>query len=84
MAEVKKTIKRKFTGLVVSNKGDKTIVVEVKRTRLHPKYFKRYTITKKYQVHDEKNEYKIGDSVIFTECRPISKHKCWRVLSKVK
>jgi len=84
MAEVKKTIKRKFVGTVISHNSDKTILVEVKRTRLHPKYFKRYVITKKYQVHDEKNEYKTGDQVNFIECRPFSKHKCWRVLSKVK
>lgn len=50
----KKTIRRKFEGVVVSDKGDKTIVVEVKRTKLHPKYVKRYITSRKYKVHDEK------------------------------
>lgn len=82
--EDKKIIKKKFTGEVVSNKGDKTIVVEVKRTRLHPKYLKRYIISKRYQVHDEKNQFKVGDKVSFVECRPISRHKRWRATSLLK
>ncbi|MFA6254927.1 MAG: 30S ribosomal protein S17 [Patescibacteria group bacterium] len=77
----KKVIKRKFVGTVVSNKNDKTIVVEVRGTRLHPKYLKRYTVSKKYKVHDPENKYKIGDKVNFIECRPISKDKKWRVIS---
>ena len=76
----KKAIKRKLEGLVVSDKNDKTIVVEVKRTKLHPKYFKRYIVTKKYKVHDPANKYKIGDKIHFVECRPISKDKKWRVI----
>ncbi|MFA6322409.1 MAG: 30S ribosomal protein S17 [Candidatus Buchananbacteria bacterium] len=80
----KTQIKRKFVGLVVSDKGDKTIVVEVKRTKLHPKYLKRYIVSKKYQVHDENNQFKKGDHVTFIECRPISRHKRWRVLSSKK
>ncbi len=78
----KKIIKRKFEGTVVSDKGDKTIVVAVISTKLHPKYFKRYFSTKKYKVHDPENKYKVGDEVIFIECRPVSKDKKWRVLGK--
>lgn len=77
-----KVIRKKFEGTVVSNGGDKTIVVAVKSTKLHPKYLKRFVTTKKYKVHDEKNEYKVNDEVVFIECRPISKDKKWRVISK--
>jgi len=84
MKDSKKKSMRKFQGAVVSNKSDKTIVVSVTRTKLHSKYLKRYIVSKKYKVHDEKNEYKIGDVVSFVECRPISKDKCWRVLGKIK
>jgi small subunit ribosomal protein S17 len=78
----KKIIKRKLEGTVVSDKSDKTIVVAVVSTNLHPKYLKRYFSTKKYKVHDPENKYKIGDEVIFAECRPISKDKRWRVIDK--
>jgi len=77
----KKIIKRTFIGTVVSDKMDKTIVVKVNRTKIHPRYKKRYTISKNYKVHDEKNEYKIGDKVKFIECRPLSKDKRWRVVA---
>lgn len=75
-------IKKKFSGVVVSDKADKTIVVRVDRTKVHPKYKKRYTSSKKYKVHDEKNEFKIDDKVSFVECRPLSKDKRWRVIKK--
>ena len=78
--ESKTKIKRSFTAKVVSDKGDKTIVVTVNRTKVHPKYFKRYTVTRKFKVHDERNQYKVGDSVRVIECRPISKDKRWRVI----
>ena len=73
-------IKKKFSGVVVSNKMDKTIVVKVDSVKIHPKYKKRYTVSKKYKVHDEKNKFKEGDKVDFTECRPLSKDKRWRVI----
>jgi small subunit ribosomal protein S17 len=79
-----KKIFRKFTGLVVSDKMDKTIVVRVDRTKLHPVYKKRFQLSKKFKVHDAKNEYKIGDVVEFVECRPLSKDKRWQVVKKVK
>ncbi len=78
----KKVIKRKLEGVVVSDKNDKTVVVKVDRTKLDPKYGKRYIVSKKFQAHDEKNEYKVGDVVIIVESRPVSRHKRWRVLSK--
>lgn len=71
---------RKFSGLVISDKMDKTIVVRVDHVRRHEKYEKQYTVSKKYKVHDEANKYKVGDVVEFIECRPLSKDKRWRVL----
>lgn len=71
---------KKFVGTVVGDKMDKTIVVKTESVRIHEKYHKRYVISKKYKVHDEKNQYKIGDSVVFVSCRPMSKDKKWRVL----
>jgi len=65
------------TGKVVSAKNDKTIVVKVVRYIPHPKYKKRFRKTTKFHVHDEKNQYKIGDRVTFYETRPLSKMKRW-------
>ncbi|PLX27524.1 30S ribosomal protein S17 [Candidatus Parcubacteria bacterium] len=76
----KEVIRKKFHGVVVSDKMDKTVVVRVDRVVVHPKYKKRYTVSKKYKCHDEKNEFKEGDKVTFTECRPMSKNKRWRVI----
>lgn len=80
MADDKKIIKRKFAGVVVSDKMDKTIVVKVESVKVHPKYGKRYKVFKKYKVHDEKNQYKAGEKVAFVECRPLSREKRWRVM----
>jgi len=74
-------IRRTFTGVVVSDKMSKTIVVRVDRTIVHPKYGKRYTRSRTYKVHDETNAHKTGEKVSFVECRPISKDKRWRVLN---
>lgn len=71
---------RKFEGIVVKDKQDKTLSVLVESVKLHSKYKKRYVISRKYKVHDEKNQYKEGDKVVFAECRPLSKEKRWRVL----
>lgn len=76
--------KRKFEGEVVSDKMDKTVVVNVTSVKIHPKYKKRYKSTKKYKAHDEKNEYKVGDIVVIEECRPLSKDKKCRVIKKIK
>ncbi len=77
-----KPMQRRFAGVVVSDKGDKTLVVAVERKLRHRLYGKLYTRTKKYHVHDERNEYHTGDPVEFVECRPLSKTKRWRVISK--
>jgi len=74
--------KRKLTGEVISDKMNKTAVVKVERIKEHPKYKKRYKVHKKYKAHDEENEYKTGDRVIIEECRPISKDKRWKIISK--
>jgi len=67
--------KRTFEGIVTSDKMSKTIVVRVDRTKMHERYGKRFAISKKYKVHDEKGEAHIGDLVRFEECSPISKDK---------
>ena len=66
-------------GIVVSDKADKTVVVLVTRFKEHPKYKKRYKISKRYKAHDEENKCKVGDEVTIQECKPISKDKKWRV-----
>lgn len=75
----KNVIRKKFSGVVVSDKMEKTIIVVVDSTKIHTKYKKRYTKSKRYKVHDEKNQYKEDDKVTFIECRPLSKEKRWRV-----
>ncbi len=79
---IKRQGKRHFRGVVVSAAQQKTIVVKVDRLSYHPIYQKRFTVSKKYQVHDEHKQYQVGDEVEFVECRPISKHKKWRVIAK--
>lgn len=71
--------KKTFTGVVASDKMDKTIVVEITNRTLHPLYKKYVTSTKRIKAHDEKNEAAIGDTVRVIECRPLSKDKCWRL-----
>lgn len=78
----KKLHKRELIGIIISDKMDKTIVVKVDRLKIHPKYHKRYIVSKKYKAHDKNNEYKIGDKVIIQECRPMSKDKKWKVIKK--
>ena len=74
---------KKLQGTVVSDKMQKTVVVQVERIKEHPKYKRRYKIHKKYKAHDETNQYHIGDKVIIEETKPISKDKKWRVVSKI-
>ena len=74
-----KSGKKEFVGVVKSDKMDKTIVISVETTTLHPLYKKYVVRSKKLKAHDEKNEAKIGDRVKVVECRPISKEKCWRL-----
>ncbi|TRZ77792.1 30S ribosomal protein S17 [bacterium] len=74
-----KSNKRKFKGVVVSNKTDKTVVVETKRLKTHKKYGKKISISKKFMAHDEENKCVIGDTVVIEETKPMSKMKKWRV-----
>ena len=74
--------KRILEGLVVSDKGDKTVVVKVERTFLHPVLKKTVRRSKKYHAHDETNVYKAGEHIKIIECAPKSKLKTWEVLPK--
>ena len=76
--------KRVLSGTVVSDKGDKTIVVEVERRFMHPIYKKFIRRSKRYHAHDEGNQFKVGDQVRIEESRPISKLKSWIVLAEAK
>ncbi len=81
MSEAKSN-KRVLEGIVVSNRGDKTVVVEVERKFLHPRYRKTVRSHKKYMAHDAENTCNIGDRVRIIESRPISRRKRW-VLTEV-
>ena len=72
--------KRVLQGVVVSDKNDKTIVVQVERRYTHPLFKKTVRRTKKYHAHDEANKFKIGDKVSIQESAPISKNKRWTVI----
>jgi len=75
--------KRVLTGTVVSDKGDKTVVVRVERRVKHPLYGKIIKLSKKYHAHDEGNAFKLGEQVRIEESAPISKLKNWKVLDRV-
>ena len=75
--------KRVLTGLIVSDKTDKTVVVNVERKVKHPLYGKIIRRSKKYHAHDEANEYKSGDTVRIEETAPMSKLKTWKVVDRV-
>ena len=72
--------KRILQGTVESDKNDQTVVVKVERQVMHPLYKKYIGRSKKYHAHDEKNQFKVGDTVRIQECRPYSKLKRWEVL----
>jgi len=74
--------KRILQGIVVSDKGDKTVVVRVERRVMHPVYKKFVTRSKKYAAHDADNKFHTGDAVQIEESRPISKRKSWIVLGE--
>ena len=75
--------KRVLSGTVVSDKGDKTIVVRVERRVKHPLYGKIIRLSKKYHAHDEANAYSTGEQVRIEECAPISKLKSWTVVERI-
>ncbi|MEJ7627596.1 MAG: 30S ribosomal protein S17 [Ferruginibacter sp.] len=86
-ATIERNLRKTKTGVVSSNKMDKTIVIKVERKVKHPLYGKFLKKTTSFHAHDEKNECSIGDTVKIMESRPLSKTKRWRlveVLEKVK
>lgn len=76
-------VRKTRTGVVTSDKMDKTIVVAVTDRIRHPAYGKIVTRTKKFHAHDEKNEAHVGDKVRISECRPLSRMKHWRLVDVV-
>ena len=75
---------KSLTGIVTSNKANKTIVVAVTSRETHPIYGKQYTVTRKYAAHDEENIANIGDRVVIIETRPISKSKSFKLSEVVE
>jgi len=77
-------IKRQQVGTVVSDKMDKTVTVQVERLVKH-RFYKKYVRRRNtFSAHDEANECRIGDEVLMTESKPLSKNKCWRVAKVIK
>ena len=79
-----RNLRKERTGVVVSNKMDKTIVVAEKRKVKHPIYGKFVNKTTKFYAHDETNSCNIGDTVLIMETRPLSKNKCWRLVEIIE
>lgn len=82
-----RNLRKEKIGIVVSNKMEKSIIVEIERKVKHPKYGKFVKKSSRFVAHDEKNECSEGDKVKIAETRPLSKNKCWRlveVIEKVK
>jgi len=75
--------KKTLQGIVVSDKMQKTVVVEVESIKEHPKYKRRYKFHKRFKAHDQNQEYHIGDKVVMEESKPISKDKNWIVIKKI-
>jgi len=76
--------KREIQGNVIKIAGDKTVTLLVERRVMHPRYHKVVKRFKKYLVHDERNEVKVGDEIVAIECRPLSKTKSFRLKSVIK
>ncbi len=76
--------KKTLRGKIVSNKMQKTVVVEVETIKEHPKYKRRYRQHKKFKAQFKEGKYAIGDKVIIQECRPISKDKKWKVVGSAQ
>lgn len=75
---------KELKGTIVSDKMRRTVVVRVDRIKMHPKYRKYYRLSKRFKAHVDGYEYRVGDTVIIRETRPISKEKQWRVAELVK
>lgn len=78
--KMERNLRKERIGLVVSNKMDRSIVVEIERKKKHPIYGKFVKQTNKFMAHDEKNDCNIGDTVRIMEVRPLSKNKRWRLV----
>jgi len=81
---MERKLRKERVGLVVSNKMEKSIVVQIERKVKHPKYGKFVRKTTKLVAHDESNECGVGDTVKIMETRPISKNKCWRLVEIIE
>jgi small subunit ribosomal protein S17 len=82
--QMERNDRRARIGVVVSNKADKTVTVQVSRRFAHPLYGKQVAKTKNYHAHDEENQYLMGDRVRIVETRPLSKLKRWRVVELIE
>ena len=82
--EETRNLRKERIGVVVSNKMDKSIVVEIERREKHPIYGKFIKKTNRFMAHDEKEECNIGDTVRIMETRPMSKRKCWRLVEIIE
>ena len=80
----KRNLRKERTGVIVSNKMDKYIVVQVTRNVKHPVYGKFVKKSTKFIAHEEKNDCNIGDTVRIMETRPLSKNKCWRLVEIIE
>ncbi len=81
---MERSLRKEKTGLVISDKMEKSIVVEIERKVKHPIYGKFVKKTSRFSAHDEKNECNIGDMVRIMETRPLSKNKCWRLVEIIE
>ena len=79
-----RNLRKERNGVVVSNKMQKSITVQVERREKHPKYGKFMKKTSKFAAHDENNDCNIGDTVRIAETRPLSKNKCWRLVEIIE
>ncbi len=84
MVENKRNLRKERTGVVTSNKMDKSITVSVERRKKHPMYGKFIKLTRKFHAHDENNDCNIGDTVRIMETRPLSKTKNWRLVEIIE
>jgi len=84
MMSTESNVQRSLRGKVISDKMNKSIVVVMERYVKHPLYGKFVKRSKKYHVHDESNECRVGDTVTFKECRPLSKSKHWTLIKVVE
>ncbi|OIO48163.1 MAG: 30S ribosomal protein S17 [Parcubacteria group bacterium CG_4_9_14_0_2_um_filter_41_8] len=83
MEKTAKNNKRRFTGIVASIAMQNTVSVRVDRVKIHPRYRKRYRVSKKYACDYRKNDVALGDKVVIEETRPISRTKKWKIVEKI-